>query len=168
MILLLTASERAQECSTAVQLATGQPTHCASALLEAMGLLRSSEYDAVVLDQCVLDADPEQGDLLLQHLRTATPVYVNGALAGIERIIRDLRAALARRQIEISKARNHSESILRSELREPLTALLLNCDLLLEMPSLEPAARAKVATIQEMGHHLADRLEVCHTTATQA
>jgi hypothetical protein len=168
MILLLTASERAQECATAVQVATGQPTHSANTLYDAMGLLRSNEYDAVLLDQCLLDADPEQGNLLIQHLGTATPVYVNGALAGIERIIRDVRASLTRRKMEVSKARSHAESMFRSELREPLTALLLNCDLLLEMPTLDHTARSKVEIIQEMGRHLADRLEVSDTTATHA
>lgn len=168
MILLLTASPRAQECATALQVATGQPTHCIGALYDAMGLLRSNEYQAVVLDQCLLDADPEQGDLLIQRLGTATPVFVNGALAGVERIVGDLRAALARRQIEICNARNHAESALRSELREPLTALLLNCDLLLEIPTLDQSIRSRIGTIQEMGRHLADRLEVGDTTATHA
>jgi signal transduction histidine kinase len=168
MILLLTASERSQECATALQVATGQPTHCVGALFDAIGRLRSSEYQAAVLDQCVLDADPEQADLLIQHLGTATPVYVHGALAGIERIVGDVRTALSRRQIEICNARNHAESALRSELREPLTALLLNCDLLLEMSTLDQGARSKIEAIQEMGRHLADRLEVHDTTATHA
>ena len=168
MILLLTASPRAQECATALQLATGQPTHSVGALFDAMGRLRSIEYDAIVLDQCLLDADPEQGDLLIQHLGTATPVYVNGALAGIQRIVGDVRAALARRQIEISNARSHAEAALRTELREPLTALLLNCDLLLEIPTLDQSVRSKLETIQEMGRLLADRLEVGDTTATPA
>jgi hypothetical protein len=168
MILLLTASPRAQECATALQVATGQPTHLVEALFDAMHRLRSSEYEAVVLDQCLLDADPEQGDLLIQHLGTSTPVYINGALSGIERIIRDVRTALARRQIEICNARNQAESALRTELREPLTALLLNCDLLLEMSALHQGIRSKLETIHDMGRRLADRLEVHDTTATHA
>lgn len=167
MILLLTASERSQECATALQVATGQPTHCVGALFDAIGRLRSSEYQAAVLDQCVLDADLEQADLLIRHLGTATPVYVNGALAGIERIVDDVRTALSRRQIEICNARNYAESALRSELRAPLTALLLNCDLLLEM-TLDRGARSKIEVIQEMGRHMADCLEVHDTTATHA
>jgi hypothetical protein len=167
MILLLTASQRAQECATAVQVATGQPTDFASTLSEALGLLRSKEYAAVILDQCTLEADPEHGDLLLQHLRTATPIPVNCALAGIERIVREVRAALARREIEVCNARNSAESALRTELREPLTAMLLNCDILLEMPGLSQSAREKLEIVQEMAHRLADRLEVHDITIAQ-
>ena len=160
MILFLTASKRAQECATAVQVATGQPTECCSTFREALSLLRSKEYAAVIVDQCAFDVDPEQGDLLLQHLRTATPVSVNCALAGIERIVGEVRAALARREIEVCNARSSAESALRSELREPLTAILLNCDILLEIPDLSQNAREKLEVVQAMAHHLADRLEV--------
>ena len=168
MILLLTASERSQECATALHVATGQPTHCVGALFDAIGRLRSSEYQAAVLDQCWISKSACSGSASSTHLGTATPVYVNGALAGIERIVGDVRTALSRRQIEICNARNHAESALRSELREPLTALLLNCDLLLEMYTLDQGARSKIEAIQEIGRHLADRLEVHDTTATHA
>jgi hypothetical protein len=67
MILLVTASDRAQECATALQIPTAQSTQCAKNLYEALGLLRSSEYVAVILDQCLLDADPEDAP------HTATP-----------------------------------------------------------------------------------------------
>jgi signal transduction histidine kinase len=163
MILLVTASERIQECALAVQVATSQPTHPARTLHDALGLLRSNEYLAVIIDQCLLDSDPQQGDLLIQHLGVATPVYVNGAVTGIERIVRDVRAALARREVEVSSARTSAESALRSELREPLTALLLNSDLLLEIADLPQQARSKAEAVQQLARRVADWLEVSNT-----
>lgn len=85
-----------------------------------------------------------------------------------QRIIRDVRSALARRQIEVSNARSHAASALRSQLREPLTVLLLNCDLLPETATLELSARSKIETIHEMGRQLADHLEVSDMAALRA
>jgi signal transduction histidine kinase len=159
MILLITGSERAQECATALQVASDQPTHSARTLYEALGLLRSNVYIAVVVDQCLLDADPEQNELIIRHLGTAIPVYVNCALCGIDRVVREVGAALSRREIEVSKARKAAEEALCSELREPLTAVLLNCDLLLEIPGLASSVREKITVIEEMAREVSNRLE---------
>ena len=168
MILLAIASDRAQECATALQVATDQSVHIAKTLHDCLGLLRANEYVAVVVDECLLDSDPEQGELIIQHLGTAIPVYVNCALCGIGRLVRDVCAAMRRREIEVRNAWDAAEARLRSELREPLTAVLLNCDLLLEMPGLPAVVREKIAIIEEMARAVSDRLEVTVETASKA
>ena len=65
MILLVIASDRAQECATALQVATDQSVHIARTLYDCLGLLRANEYVAVVIDECLLDSDPEQGELIM-------------------------------------------------------------------------------------------------------
>ena len=168
MILLATASDRAQECATVLQDSTAQATHCAKNLYEALGFLRSTEYVAVVLDQCLLDADSEDAYLVLQHLGTAIPVAVNCALCGIDRVAREVSAALKRREVEVNNARKSAEASLRSELRDPLTAVLLNCDLLQEMCGLPRAALEKIAVIQEKALDLAGRIHVKEELASKA
>jgi len=49
----------------------------------AVSNLRSQEYSAVVIDQLLPDAEPDESDQILQHLGTAIPVYVNCAISGI-------------------------------------------------------------------------------------
>lgn len=168
MILLITASERAHECATALQVATDQPTHCAKTLCEALDLLRCNEYVAVTVDQCLLDSEPEQSEFIIQHLGTAIPIHVNCALCGIDRIVGEVVAALHRREIEISKARRAAEEQLRSELREPLTAVLLNCDLLLDLLDLPPSIREKVSVMERMTREVCNRLEVKEESAIGA
>jgi hypothetical protein len=106
--------------------------------------------------------------LILQHLGTAIPVAVNCALCGIDRVAREVCAALKRREIEVSNARKSAEAALRSELREPLTAVLLNCDLLQEMCGLPRTALEKIAVIEEKALDLASRIEVKEELATKA
>jgi len=167
MILLVTAAERAPECATALQVATQQSVQCVNSMQEGLGLLRSNAYLAVVLDQCLLDGGSEDERFLVQHLSTAIPVYVNCALNGIERIVRDVKLALARREIEARKARQSGEEILRQDLRVPLTAILLNSDLLLEMSNLPGSAREKAEVIQEMARQMAAQLEVTSEVLTR-
>jgi hypothetical protein len=88
MILLITPSARSRECAQAVEAATGHPTHAASTLQEAGGKLRSQEYSAVIVDQFLLEVEPDESDQMLQHMGTAIPVCVNFAISGIERVVR--------------------------------------------------------------------------------
>jgi hypothetical protein len=76
---------------------------------------------------------------MLQHLGMASPVYVNFAISGIERVLREVRTALSRRQREEQVARRSAEQAIWSELKESVTALLLSCDLALSVPRSAPA-----------------------------
>ncbi len=51
---------------------------------------------------------------------------INFAISSIERLVRDVRAALRRRQRELQAATRKAESALRSELNEALTGILLS------------------------------------------
>ena len=160
MILLITPSARGPECSEAVCVATNRVTHIAASLSEAVTHLRSNEYSVVVLHECLLDSDPDQAELVLQHIGTATPVHVNCAITGGERLVREIRAALYRREREQQVARKAAEEILRSELREPLTALMLECELLAATPHLSPQVQAKLKTIDNLARQLSEHLQM--------
>src|SRR5579871_3347989 len=96
MILMITPSSRVQECAPALQEATSEATKVVGSLQQAGLLLREEEYSAVVIDQALIEVEPEESDLLLNHLGTAVPVYINFAISGVERVQRELRVALER------------------------------------------------------------------------
>ena len=98
MILFITPAARGQECAAAIELATAQPVQVSANLHDAASHLRANEYSAVIIDQCLVESDPGQSEQVLQHIETAIPVYVNCAISSSERIVRELRAALARRR----------------------------------------------------------------------
>lgn len=160
MILLITPAARGQECASAIELATTQPTQVASTLQDAAGHLRAKEYSAVIIDQCLVESDPDQSEQVLQHIETAIPVYVNLAVSNSERIVRELRAALSRRRKEGLTARKAAEQLLRSELCDPLTAILLDCELALRLPNVPPAAEDKFRAIDAMARIMAECLDV--------
>jgi hypothetical protein len=160
MILLITPSARGQECAIAIEVAVVQPTQIATTLSDAIACLRSGEYSAVVFDQCVLDANPDQGNVAIQHVGTAVPVYVNCAINGTDRIVREVRAALQRRQTEGVITRKAVEQAVRSALREPLTAMLLNCELVLSLPNLPAAARERIHAVLEQARQMEAQLAI--------
>ena len=105
MILLITAQSRGPELASLVNQATSQETHWAQKVQQAAACLREHAYSAVVRDQFLLETEPEDSDQMIEHLGTAFPVYINFAVTGLERLIREVRSALHRRMREEAAAR---------------------------------------------------------------
>ena len=158
MILLITPSPQAQQCAAVIQNATGEATQPVESARRASKLLRSDEYSALIIDQHVAEADPEGTEVLLQHAGTAVPVYINLAISGSERVLRELKQALRRSQKEREAARRQAELDLRNELKDSVTALLLSCQLALAIPQLPPAAKSKLNSACELAKDIRSRL----------
>lgn len=154
MILLITPSAKAQTCADAVKRAISEEVEVAATLRQGMTQLRCREYEAVVIDQFLVDAEPDESDLLAQHVETGIPVYVNLAISGIERVVREVRAALSRRKKEVLVARKGAELALRSELKGNVTALLLSCEMALNVPNLPSAAEAKIRSVYDLAKEI--------------
>ena len=159
MILLITPSARGQECAQALAAATNHPTQVAATLQGAVTLLRAQEYSAVVVDQFLLEAEPDESDQMLQHLQGAFPVYVNCAISGVERIVREVRSALRRRQREERIARRSAAQAIWCEMRESVTAMLLSCDLALSVPELSAPAAERIRAVHDLAAQMRIRLE---------
>ena len=143
MILLITPSARGQECAASLKADTGSETHWAENLQQAMARLREQSYSAVVLDQFLLENEPAESDQVLEHLGTAFPVYLNFAVSGMERLLREVRSALHRRKREETQARRSVEQQIRSEMCESLTAMLLSCELAMSVPEVPAPGRGE-------------------------
>jgi hypothetical protein len=115
---------------------------------------RSHEFSTVVMDQLLLDAEPEDVDTILKHMGTAVPVYSNFALSRIERVSRELRSALHRRKRELQVARQKAEQALRSELKDSITALLLSCEMVLDVPNLPWFAETKIRVVDALAKEM--------------
>jgi len=162
MILLITPSARGQECADALQLATGDQTHWAHILQEAATRLREQNYSAVIIDQFLLETEPEESDRMLEHLGTAFPVYINFAVTGMERLVREVRSALHRRQREETSARRAVEEQMRSEMRETLTVMLLSCELAMAVPGVPMPAVEKIRAIDNLARELRVQLNAAN------
>jgi hypothetical protein len=160
MILLITPQSRAPEFTGALFAATTQETHWARNLQEAATRLREQAYAVAVIDQFLLETEPEESDRVLEHLGTAYPVYVNFALTGMDRLLREVRFALHRRRREESAARRAVAEQMNCEMRETLTAMLLSCELAMSVPNVPMVAAEKIRTIDHLARELRLRLEV--------
>ena len=160
MILLITPSARGQECADALQAATGRDTHWAKNLQEASTHLREQTYTASVIDQFLLETEPEESEQMLEHLGTAFPVYINFAITGMERLVREVRAALHRRKREETAARRTVVEQLHTEMRETLTAMLLSCEIAMSVPDVPDPAAEKIKAIDNLARELRLQLQV--------
>ena len=160
MILLVTPIDRAQQCARAVQENTGEQVMVAESLGQAAAWLRSESYSAVVFDQQVPENAPDEFATAMRHLGTAIPVQVNLAITGLDRLVREVRAAIERRKHEQIAARQAAVGTLHSELSGPLTALLLDCELALEVPGLPPTAAEKLQSAHELAKRIRAQLEI--------
>ena len=114
MILMIWSSERARDYAFSIEHAVQEPVQIASSLHEGCDRLRSDEFSAVIVDQWITEAEPEPTSILFDHLGPAVPVFVNFGISGLERILRELRAALSRRGREMVLARHvarHNQSM---------------------------------------------------------
>ena len=159
MILLITPSARGQQCVDTLQAATGRETHWAQNLAEAVTRLRQQTYSAAVIDQFLIETEPEKSDQALEHLGTAFPVYINFGVSGMERLVRGVRSALHRRKREETSARRAVEQQMRSEMRETITAMLLSCELAMSVPEVPAPAEDKIRAIDSLARELRLRLE---------
>ncbi|MGA2695232.1 MAG: hypothetical protein ABSE92_04185 [Terriglobales bacterium] len=161
MILLVTQLGKSAECAGAIQQGTNKPAQTSSSLRAATAQLRDEEceYELVVIEQSLAEAEPEDLDALLQHLGGAMPLFVNFAICGLDRLVREVRASLHRRQREIEFARRSVEDLLRSELRSTVTALLLSCEMALQVHGLPPAAELKLHTVDELAKTMKQKLD---------
>lgn len=158
MILLITPSARGQECAITLTDATSLKTHWAENLQRALSQLREQSYDAVVIDQFLLENEPGESDQVFEHLGTAFPVYVNFAISGMERLVREVRSALRRRKREEVQARRAVEQQMRSEVFESLTAMLLSCELAMAVPEVPGPAAEKIRAIDVLARDMRFKL----------
>lgn len=160
MILLISPQSRGPELAALIHAATSQETHWAQTVQEAATRLREHTYSAAIIDQFPLETEPDDSDDMIEHLGTAFPVYINFAVTGLDRLVREVRSALHRRNREEMAARRAVAEQMHSEMRETLTVMLLSCELAMSVPDVPSLAAEKIRTIDTLARELRLRLEV--------
>jgi hypothetical protein len=159
MILLVTNAVKGAECAAEIYEVTEKRTHLALSLSEATCHLREQPYEMVLLDQCMVEGSPEDADILFRSLDAAMPLLLNFALSGKDRIIREVRAALRRRTWEVIAARRSVEEHLKNNLRDVVTAMLLSCEMALQVEAVPEAARVKLHAIDTLACSMKMKLD---------
>jgi hypothetical protein len=121
-----------------------------------MSCLRRSEYGFILLEESLTTANPDTADLLYEAARGALLIEINFVLSNTERIVRQVRYALARREQDRKHARTAVVSQLNGELNSTLAGLLLESQLALReaQPDLQPKLRSIVGLASDLRHRL--------------
>jgi hypothetical protein len=97
---------------------------------------------------------------MIEHMGTAFPVYINFAVTGMDRLVREVRSALHRRRREETAARRAVVEQMHCEMRETLTALLLSCELAMSVPDVPGPAVERILSIDNLARELRLQLQV--------
>jgi hypothetical protein len=159
MILLITPSASGAQSAEALRTAADMEVHWAQTPQQAVARLREQTYSAAVIDEFLLETEPDDSDLMIEHLGTAFPIYINFGITGLDRLVRETRSALHRRQREEISARRAVADQMHSEMRETLTAMLLSCELAMSVPNVPSPAAERIRAIDGFARELRVRLE---------
>ena len=159
MILMISSSPRAQDYAAAVSLGTGRAIQLALSVKRASSLLRAEDFAVVIVDQALVEHDPRAIEALITRAGAAIPVFVPLAICSPARLLGDVRAALARGEMESRLADEAARRRLSSQLRSDVAAILRSSELALREPALPPRAQEKLKSVVELAQSMRSRLE---------
>ncbi len=159
MLLVITPSAKVRGCAQTIQQVTSEETHVAATSTQALARLRAQEYVAVLIDQAFLETEPVESDMVLAHIGMAVPVHVNFAINGMDRVARELRAALTRHKRAVQVVRQEARQAVRNELKDAITALLLSCEMALQVPNLQSGVETRMQIVYQLAQEIRGKLE---------
>lgn len=163
-VLLVSAIAGAENCAAVVAKQFGLAVDAASTRKDALTALRRQNYAIVVLDSSLLEPAQGDADTLFRHIGLAIPLEINFAISGCGRLVREIRAALHRRQFEKAVAVRSAATSLESNLRDTVAGLLLQSQLALAEPSIPPQVVDKLKLMVELAGSLRQRLDQSSAT----
>jgi hypothetical protein len=158
-VLLVTAIAGAENCAAVVSKQFGLTVETAASRKEALAALRRRNYAIVVLDSSLLEAAAGDTDAIFRHAGLAIPLEINFAISGCGRLVREIRAALSRRQLEQDAAARAATTSLEIDLRDTVTGLLLQSQLALAERSVPPQLADKLRLMAELAGNLRRKLD---------
>lgn len=163
-ILMVTGIEGASNCAAVVGQELGAVVEVASGRKAALAALRRLEFAAVVLDETLVLCDPAAAEAIWAHAGLAIPLQINFALSGASRLIRELRAALQRRQREQMLARRAAAAAMETELKSTLAGLLLHSELALNGSNVPAPVADRLRVVADLADSLRRQLSTLGDT----
>ncbi|HUV69784.1 MAG TPA: hypothetical protein VMW15_09005 [Terracidiphilus sp.] len=157
-ILMVTGVEGARNCAAVVGTQLGMDVEVAEGRKAALAALRRREFSAVVVDETVAECDPAAAEKIWEQAGLAIPLQINFALSGAARLIREIRAALHRREREQALARRAAAAAIETELKGTVAGLLLNSQLALNSGEVSAPLAEKLRVVADLAGSLRQQL----------
>jgi hypothetical protein len=158
IILIITGMEGAENCAAALSRLLGVECEVAQGRKLAIAALKRKEYVAVVIDEGMIDSDPSGSELIWEHIGLAIPVQVNFALSGAQRLAREIRLALQRRERERALAHEAAAAAIENELKSTVAGLLLHSQLALAEREIPAPLAEKLRVVADLAGSLRQQL----------
>ena len=157
-ILLVTGIEGARNCAAVVGTQLGMDVEVAEGRKAALAALRRREFAAVVMDETMAECDPSAAEAVWERAGLAIPLQINFALSGAARLVREIRAALHRREREQMLARRAAAAAIESELKTTVAGLLLHSQLALSGSEASSPIAERLRMVADLAGNLRQQL----------
>jgi hypothetical protein len=157
-ILIVTGVEGARNCAAVVAAQLGMEVEMADGRKAALGALRRREFAAVVMDETMAECDPASAEAIWENAGLAIPLQINFALSGAARLVREIRAALHRREREQTLARRAAAATIETELKSTVAGLLLHSQLALNGSEISSPAAERMRMVADLAGSLRQQL----------
>lgn len=157
-ILIVTGMEGAENCAGTLARLLGLECEVAQGRKAALSALKRNEYAALVIDEGIIDTDSTGAELIWEQAGLAIPLQINFALAGAQRLAREIRMALSRGERERALAREAAAAAIESELKSTVAGLLLHSQLALADRGISGPAAEKLRVVADLAGSLREQL----------
>ena len=159
-ILMVTGIEGARNCADVVGAQLGMDVEVAEGRKAALAALRRREFLAIVVDETLAECDPAAAEKICEHAGLAIPMQINFAISGAARLIREIRAALHRREREQTLARRAAAAAIEAELKTTVAGLLLHSQLALSGNEVPAPVADRLRVVADLAGSLRQQLSL--------
>ena len=167
-LLIVSGIEGIRNCADVIGHQLGIKVEVAEGRRGAIAALRVREFAAVILDDSLAECDPTTAEAIWERSGLAIPLQINFALSGTARIVREIRAALQRREREQAIAQRAATAALEVEVRNTVSGLLLHSELALAQDGLPRGAAEKLRLVADLAGTLRELLSAGQQSAKKA
>lgn len=158
-VLMVTGIEGARNCAVAVGKQLAMDVEIAENRRAALSALRRREFKVVVVDETMAECDPAGAETIWDQSGFAIPLQINFALSGAVRLVREIKAALHRREREQALASRAAAAAIETELKSTIAGLLLHSELALKGNGVPAAVADRLRTVADLAGVLRQRLD---------
>jgi DNA-binding NtrC family response regulator len=157
-VLMVTGIDGAHNCAAAIGGQLGMEVEVAENRRAALAALRRREFRVVVVDSTMAECDPAAAESIWEQAGLAIPLQINFALSGAVRLVREIKAALHRREREQALASRAAAAAIETELKSTIAGLLLHSELALKSNGVPAPAAERLRMVANLAGMLRQRL----------
>jgi hypothetical protein len=157
-VLMVTGIEGARNCAAAVSTQLGMELEVAENRRAALAVLKRREFHVVVVDETIAECEPASAEAIWAQAGLAIPLQMNFALSGAMRLVREIKAALHRREREQALASRAAAAAIETELKSTVAGLLLHSELALKGSGVPGPIADRLRVVAELAGTLRQQL----------